>query len=229
MFKSLSIVEADASRSNQHEFNGSRDMRDAFGADARRLDTEFVWMPDDGAWLSDTGLLTWYDARARHPVRSEYRLYSRDNPVTQRASAGDILLIGLRPDGSALALLASGSGLAAARIFWLFGIEVRPGSAFAALDIDGRSGRALAARLKIGSAHRDRHWEAAPAVAAARGNRKVRPAAKRAQTALGNAVAMEDADWDDVDLDLLGDPPGELDGAALERTIRGIIAPGSRS
>jgi hypothetical protein len=46
-----------------------------------------------------------------------------------------MLLIGKRPNGRILLLLAPGSGVAAERITWLFGIEVLPGSGFAALSI----------------------------------------------------------------------------------------------
>lgn len=227
IFKSLSAVEADASRSHQHEFNGSRAMRDAFGPSARKVKTDFVWMSDDGDWVADKGVLTWYDARARHPVRSEYRLYYRDNAVTQRANAGDFLLIGLRPDETALALLASGSGLAAARIFWLFGIEVRPGSAFAALDIDGKTGRALAARLNMGDSGSRRLWEADQASAPASGDRRIRAAAMLNQRSLERAVSAEETSWDDIDLQLLPGRPEVFAGAGLEKTIRGILSPGS--
>ena len=135
-FKKLTVVETDTARSNQHEFNGSKALRALFGPESpQRIPTEFVWMPDDGDFVRETGLLTWYDARARHPTRSEYRLYYVGNPVTDRARAGDFLVIARRPDGSTLLLLAPGGGIAAARIALMFGIEAEPGAAFAAITL----------------------------------------------------------------------------------------------
>jgi hypothetical protein len=136
VFKRLSAVETDITRSNQHEFNGSKPLVELFGKEhPQKLRTDFIRMSDDGGVLAETGMLTWYDARARHPTRSEYRLYYYENAVTANAREGDFLLIGKRHDGSTLVLMAPGSGLAAARIAWLFGIEVEPGAAFAALDL----------------------------------------------------------------------------------------------
>jgi len=137
VFKRLSAVETDIARSNQHEFNGSKPLIGLFGREhPQKMQSDFIRMSDDGAVLAETGMLTWYDARARHPTRSEYRLYYYENSVTKEAREGDILLIGKRHDGSTLVLMAPGSGIAAARIAWLFGIEVEPGAAFAALDLD---------------------------------------------------------------------------------------------
>jgi hypothetical protein len=156
VFKRLSAVETDITRSNQHEFNGSKPLIGLFGKEhPQKIPTDFIRMSDDGGVLAETGMLTWYDARARHPTRSEYRLYYYDNAVTAKAREGDILLIGRRHDGSTLVLMAPGSGLAAARIAWLFGIEVEPGAAFAALDLseDERSalGEGLGISLATGS------------------------------------------------------------------------------
>lgn len=150
VFKRLSAVETDIARSNQHEFNGSKPLIGLFGKEhPQKIPTDFIRMADDGGVLAETGMLTWYDARARHPTRSEYRLYYYDNAVTAKAREGDILLIGKRHDGSTLVLMAPGSGLAAARIAWLFGIEIEPGAAFAALDLDDNERSALGHGLGI--------------------------------------------------------------------------------
>ncbi|MBD7992171.1 hypothetical protein H9643_15400 [Ochrobactrum sp. Sa2BUA5] len=150
VFKRLSAVETDITRSNQHEFNGSKPLIGLFGKEhPQKLPTDFIRMSDDGGVLAETGMLTWYDARARHPTRSEYRLYYYDNLVTAKAREGDFLLIGKRHDGSTLVLMAPGSGLAAARIAWLFGIEVEPGAAFAALDLSEDERSALGDGLGI--------------------------------------------------------------------------------
>ncbi|MBZ9769419.1 hypothetical protein LB526_21905 [Mesorhizobium sp. CA6] len=160
VFKRLSPVEVDAVRSNQHEFNGSRPLIELFGrAQPQRLITDFYWMSNAGQLLSEKGLLTWYDARARHPTRTEYRLYYYDNSVTRKAVAGDTLLIGRKPDGSTFLLIAPPTGAAATRIAWLFGIEVEPGAAFAALDLDAAERSGLSTAFGVGDQEEMSIWE----------------------------------------------------------------------
>jgi hypothetical protein len=220
-------VEVDSSRSNQHEFNAPKALRDAFGKEQpRRIETDFVWMPDDGEFITHHGELTWYDARARHPTRSEYRVYYRDNSVTERSTAGALLLIALRPDGTVLLVLAPGTGLAAARIAWLFGIETSPGSAFAALDIDATSGGTLLSRLGQTSAQQPPSWENQSEMIVARSDEKVRKSAAIAQKDVG-AAATDEVHWDDIILEFPEPPPPEIAGAGFEHTVRGVIAPRS--
>lgn len=229
VFKKLSAVEADASRSNQHEFNASKAMRDVFGEEQpRRLDTDFVWMPDDGDFVTQRDDLTWYDSRARHPTRSEYRIYYRDNTVTERATAGALLLIALRPDGSVLLVLAPETGLAAARISWLFGIEVSPGSAFAALEIGTAAGQLLASQLGTSAHQNSTGWEEELEMSAAQSVSKIRDIASAAQKNVGAAKIADDALWEDILLRLPDPPPPEIGGPGLKSTIRGVIAPRSR-
>lgn len=161
VFKRLSPVEVDAVRSNQHEFNGSSPLIELFGREQpQRLDTDFYWMSNAGQLLSERGMLTWYDARARHPTRTEYRLYYYDNSVTRKATAGDTLLIGRKPDESTFLLIAPSTGAAATRIAWLFGIEVEPGAAFAALDLDAAERSRLRLGLGMSAGEGQPAWEA---------------------------------------------------------------------
>lgn len=221
VFKRLTPVEADASRSNQHEFNASPALRAMFGpGQPQRLDADFVWMPDDGEFASETGNLTWYDARARHPTRSEYRLYYRDNAVTARACAGDLLLIGRRPDGRVLVLLSPGTGRAAERIAWLFGMEESPGAAFASLGCSpdfGGVGEEAASAYLAGPA--DAGWESDTPVVAPRHDPAVRDGARTVQA--GFATLADDpagADWEHAE------PFADRD--AMSGTVRGVLRPG---
>lgn len=226
VFKRLSAVEADSARSNQHEFNAPKALRDAFGLEQpRRIDTDFVWMPDDGDFLTEQGLLTWYDSRARHPTRSEYRLYYRDNAVTANASAGDLLLLAIRPDGNVLLILAPGTGLAAARIAWLFGIEAVPGAGFAALDIDSATGQSLAARLGATVSVQAIDWEEDISMSAGGEDEALRSVVGQAQRQIGLVAANFETSWEDVVLTLHSQPPSGLGGIGLERTVRGVLAP----
>ena len=224
VFKRLSIVEADRSRSNQHEFNGTAPLRRAFGPDPRRITTDFVRMADDGSWTTASGDLTWYDARAMHPTRTEYRLYYRTNAVTSVTNAGDVLLLAVRSDGTALALIAPGSGLAAARIFWLFGIEIAPGAGFAALNLDPAKQQNIAARLGLGRRAEQDVWSSeAPFDHLGGNDPELRRKTGDLQRLVGTTKSSlaDSSDW------IPEDAPAALGGEGLALTIRGILAPHS--
>lgn len=124
--KRLSAVEADVLTSNQHEFNGVESLKRIFGqaAGKQTFPARFVYLSDDddNPVVAD-GFLTWYDARERHPTRSEHRLYFPTTTVSQCAAAGDLLVIARKPDGSALVVVAEDGSTIANQICWLFGAD----------------------------------------------------------------------------------------------------------
>lgn len=124
MAKRLSVVEANLEKSNQHEFNGVAAMKRVFGTERRKIPTKFLYLDDENFPISEDGFLTWYDAREKHPTRSEYRLFFPTTAVSRAASAGDVLFIGLRPDKSAIVVIAQGTSTIASQLAWLFNIEV---------------------------------------------------------------------------------------------------------
>jgi len=89
--KTLSAVEARPERSNQHEFNGVSQLKDMFGLGKFEKTAVFHLR---GEPVSDHAKVTWYDARADHPTRTEYRLYFQGNAVMDQAQEGDNILIG---------------------------------------------------------------------------------------------------------------------------------------
>ncbi|MGH6650886.1 MAG: hypothetical protein ACREB7_07095 [Sphingopyxis sp.] len=221
----ISAVEADRSRSNQHEFNGTAPLRGAFGKYQRRIPTDFVRMADDGSWISASSDLTWYDARAMHPTRTEYRLYYRNNAVTTLTAEGDVLVLSLRSDDTALALVAPGSGLAAARIFWLFGIEIAPGAGFAALDLDPEAQQGIATRLGLGSHQAADAWSSDDPVRVSLGDATLRDETSRLQQLIGTVTKSNaDPGLDDWFPEQV---PAALGGEGMGQTIRGILAPRS--
>ena len=124
--KRLSAVEADVFRSNQHEFNGVEGLKQIFGeaAGKQKFPAKFIYLTDnDSEPVVTEGFLTWYDARERHPVRSEYRLYFPTTTVSECAAAGDLLVIGRRPDGSVLVVVAAAGSTVLNQIEWLFGFS----------------------------------------------------------------------------------------------------------
>jgi hypothetical protein len=123
--KRLSAVEASAERSRQHEFNGSRSLETLLGTPQGRQEfaTRFLRISDEGEPASAEGTLTWYDARERHPSRSELRLYYTANDVTRLMQEGDLLVVALRQDGTLLAVIAEGGSSIEEQIEWLFGLD----------------------------------------------------------------------------------------------------------
>ena len=124
--KRLSAVEADATVSNQHEYNGVSLLKKMFGTDEQKitLPTHFLYVTDDDNAVEADGELTWYDARFNHPTRTERRLYYPTNAVTEVALADDSLFICLKPDGTVLEIIARKDSIIENQLFWLF--DVRP-------------------------------------------------------------------------------------------------------
>lgn len=135
--KKLSAVEANPDKSHQHEFNGSRELKQVLGMEQpRQFETKFLWIEEQNAALSEDGTVTWYDARANHPTRSEYRLYFPGNGVMNMASEGDTLFIAKRTDGSLLIVITLSGSTIESQLFWLFGLSPLEGCGFEVTEID---------------------------------------------------------------------------------------------
>jgi hypothetical protein len=152
--KRLSAVEADVRSSNQHELNGVAALKRILGkaTDSQHLAARFIYLSDhDEEPVVAEGFLTWYDARARDPKRTEHRLYFPPNAVMERAVAGDLLVIGRRPDGSVLLVVAERDSTAASQVQWLFGTADLADAGYAVRDDleEERDRIALAARLVL--------------------------------------------------------------------------------
>lgn len=104
--KRLSAVEADQTRSNQHEYNATRAILDFMGrpADKTRIDTRFIYLCDDDPEpVREDAYLTLYNARVNQTHRAaEYRFYFPTTTVSQLASEGDLLVIARLREGSLL-------------------------------------------------------------------------------------------------------------------------------
>jgi hypothetical protein len=126
--KRLTAVEADTSRSNQHEFNGVLDLKSLFGGEDQRLSATFLYLSDDEDRLATgSGFLTWYDARRAHPTRSEYRLYFPATAVSELARENDLLVVARRANGTAVVVVAAAGSTALNQVVWLFGLQGRFG------------------------------------------------------------------------------------------------------
>jgi len=125
--KRLTAVEADETRSNQHEYNATRAMLDFMGrpAEKTRLPARFIYMSDeDEQPVFEDAFLTLYDSRENQPHRSpEYRFYFPTTQVSQLAGENDLLVIAKRRDGGLLVIVAEDGSSAANQIEWLFGFS----------------------------------------------------------------------------------------------------------
>lgn len=125
--KVLSKVEADLAVSHQHEFNGSAPLKKLFGTPAEKtvFQARFLYLRDgEDDPAAEDGTLTWYDSRRNQPGRSaEYRMYFTTTFASLRASAGDELFVGLRPDRTVLVVFSEKDSTIGNQLRWLFGIE----------------------------------------------------------------------------------------------------------
>lgn len=139
--KRLSAVEADTTRSNQHEYNATREMLAFMGrpSERERLPTRFIYLDDqlDEPIIEDA-FLTLYDSRENQVHRAaEYRFYFPDSSVSEKASEGDLLLIAKKRDGGLLVVIAANGSSTINQLKWLFGLEdanLQKFSIFAELD-----------------------------------------------------------------------------------------------
>lgn len=142
--KRLSSVETNPTVSNQHEFQGIKEMVEIFGAEKRVFECMFLYLGDDEEeTASSTGTLTWYDSRLNQPHRSaEYRFYYPGNAVTELASAGDLLIIAQKSDESLLALVVKQGSTVEHQVLWLFGLDSGSGR-FTFSRISGKQDREI--------------------------------------------------------------------------------------
>lgn len=111
--KTLSAVEAEPTRSNQHEFNGVAQLKNIFGTKKVEMIASFSVRGSNDVFHSS---LTWYDAREKHKTRSEFRLYFQSNAVMAKAKEGDNIVIGYDAKGMVHCELILKGALGANRI-----------------------------------------------------------------------------------------------------------------
>ncbi|MBX3505021.1 MAG: type II restriction endonuclease [Parvibaculum sp.] len=137
--KKLSAVETSPDVSNQHEVNGSAVLRALLGdADRKKIPANFIWLEQEQQAITVEAYISWYDARRRHPKRTEYRLYYPGNEITQMMREGDVLFLAMRKDGSALVIFTPADSTIQNQLLWLFGLERQPELQFQIQEIEGR-------------------------------------------------------------------------------------------
>lgn len=122
--KRLSAVEADQTRSNQHEYNATKPMLAFLGRpeEKTRIPTRFLYLADDSQEpLVEDAFLTLGNRRQGKPRAPEYRLYFPNTSVSESASEGDLLVIAKKRDGHLLVIIAEKDSSVSRQIEWLFG------------------------------------------------------------------------------------------------------------
>lgn len=147
--KRLSVVEASVSHSHQHEFNGVEQLKQILGDSLgkTKIPATILYLRDEQVEpVSSSAVLTWYDAREKHPTRSEFRLYFPDNAASALAKPGDLLVIARRTDGTAMILICEAGSTIESQVAWLFGVGEVPAGGYTVRDSPGSTEIALVTR-----------------------------------------------------------------------------------
>lgn len=122
--KRLSAVEADETRSNQHEYHATKKVQAFLGSpeEKTRMPARFLYLTDDDPDpIVEDAFLTLYNCRKGKPRAPEYHLYFPTTNVSLNASEGDLLVLAKKHDGDLLVIIAENGSSIARQIEWLFG------------------------------------------------------------------------------------------------------------
>ncbi|UOB55537.1 restriction endonuclease [Burkholderia pyrrocinia] len=122
--KRLSAVEADETRSNQHEYHATKKVQAFLGSpeEKTRMPARFLYLTDDDPTpIVEDAFLTLYNCRKGKPRAPEYHLYFPTTTVSLNASEGDLLVIAKKRDGGLLVIIAENGSSIGRQIEWLFG------------------------------------------------------------------------------------------------------------
>ncbi|GAB2828511.1 type II restriction endonuclease [Ferruginibacter profundus] len=136
--KTLSAVEANRSSSNQHEFNGTKQLKRVIRTtETAQFPTKFIWMGEENEAVAADSTVSWYDARKGNPNRSaEFRLYFQNNPAIELAKEGDTMFIARRTDDTLLIIITPPGSTIERQLYWLFNLSSPQGNLFSVSEID---------------------------------------------------------------------------------------------
>lgn len=124
--KKLSAVEADGTRSNQHEYHATKKVQAFLGSpeEKTKIQARFLYLTDhDPDPIVEDAFLTLYNCRKGKPRPPEYHLYFPTTNVSLNASEGDLLVIAKKRDSSLLVIIAENGSSIGRQIEWLFGFN----------------------------------------------------------------------------------------------------------
>ena len=122
--KRLSAVDAEPTKSNQHEVGTTQEMRRQFLGEVRhQFPVIYVWLGQEQDGFTVQGTATHYDAREMKAHRvPEWRLYYLSNPVTEAMQEGDTLFLALTNDRLLYFVVAPEGSTSERQLSWLFGL-----------------------------------------------------------------------------------------------------------
>ncbi|SKD08545.1 EcoRII C terminal [Chitinophaga ginsengisegetis] len=143
--KTLRSVEVDQTKSNQHEYNGTRELKRLIRTtEDRKFNCRYIWLGEENESLTADGEVKWYNARINKPNRSpEYRLYFKNNEVTQKAKEGDIMFVARKTNDTLLIIISPSTSTAANQLYWLFNLTPPEGNLFTLSDIYSSKDRSI--------------------------------------------------------------------------------------
>lgn len=124
--KRLSAVEADETRSNQHEYNATKSMLAFLGRPEEkiRIPTRFIYLTDnDSEPVAEDGFLTLGNRRKDKNRAPEFRLYFPTTAVSTKTNEGDLLVIAKKRQGDLLVIISEHGSSVSKQIEWLFGLN----------------------------------------------------------------------------------------------------------
>lgn len=140
-YKKLVAVDLPNYINNQHELNGSAPLRDFFGIDGlSRGEVKWFYFADGQDPVSNEGEWTFYDARANHPTRSEWRFYYTGEFLS-RAAEGDEIVLARTVEGELYGLVfhRHSAWLRAARVLFSFSSATEKTQVVSEAELDAQT------------------------------------------------------------------------------------------
>jgi hypothetical protein len=146
--KRLTPVDAEPTRSNQHEVGTTRAMEEFLGREKKQFRVKYIWLGTEEDSLVAEGSATMYDTREGNEDRNaEWRLYYRSNPVTEAMSPGDTLFLAKERSGALYFVVTTAGSTNEKQLLWLFDLQPK-GKSFVSRSIsDDDPGLDFAARF----------------------------------------------------------------------------------
>ncbi len=142
--KRLSVVEANPTKSNQHEFNGVEALKRLLGTEEfSQRPAVFMWIGGENEGVTEEAWVSWYNSRKGKPRAAEWRLYFAKNAVMELARPDDLLLVATRSDGGLLLIVLPSGSTVENQLAWLFGLDGELGAQFRFEDIGVDTDREL--------------------------------------------------------------------------------------
>jgi hypothetical protein len=141
--KYLSAVDAEPSRSNQHEIGGllkagiGKYLGTPVNGKVTQLSAEMAYISDDRDVVLAEGKVSWYDSRFKDEKRSpEWRLYYSSNEVTELIRESDLMLLALTESNTVVMIFCPQGSQSEIHIRSIFGaIDELISDRMAAVDL----------------------------------------------------------------------------------------------